>query len=309
MSVTHGMDVAEVRRLGAIFQQRSAEIEGMVRAIDRMVASTDWSGPEANRFKSQWWPGHKAHLVKVSQELSGLGQSAIGNAQAQEEVSGAGVSDPGVSDPGRSTSQGSSSGGFFDWVIERNVVNRLETIVSVAGLVTLVAAAFLLAPKVAVAAGVAGVAVKVALPLTLKLGKSLSATSKVLDVADFGLKVHQYGWGSSEVAETAFSGGLKSGVSLVPGGSEALEIGKSIGGFLYQHTPLGDHLESSVVGGFETDLASFSTRTDQALASGNFAEAQKLTQLAQIKQEEMSRATTGWTGLGNSVMAVVNPFN
>ncbi len=99
MAVTHGMDVGEIRRLGGSLQSTAESIDALIRDVDRTVSGSSWVGPDAVRFKSQWWPGHKAHLQKVSRDLHGLGQSALNNASEQEDASGAGPIGAGGGNP------------------------------------------------------------------------------------------------------------------------------------------------------------------------------------------------------------------
>lgn len=88
MSMSHGMNVEDVRRLGQLLQQKADEIRTMIGAIDGPVHSTQWEGPDARTFKDQWWPEHKTHLQQVAEQLQGFGQSALNNATEQEQVSG-----------------------------------------------------------------------------------------------------------------------------------------------------------------------------------------------------------------------------
>ena len=90
MAVTHGMDVGEVRRLGGSLQSKADQLDRLVRDVDRGVGGSSWVGPDATRFKTQWWPEHKAQLLRASQDLHGLGQSALNDADEQDRASGVG---------------------------------------------------------------------------------------------------------------------------------------------------------------------------------------------------------------------------
>jgi uncharacterized protein YukE len=83
---THGMNVAEVKALGAQLQKMAGQIEGILSALNGKVNSTTWVGPDATKFKQQWWPQHMNSLKKVKDDLHGFGQSAINNANEQEQV-------------------------------------------------------------------------------------------------------------------------------------------------------------------------------------------------------------------------------
>ena len=88
MAVSHGMDTGEVRRLGGSLQSSASSIDDLVRRIEGVVSGSSWVGDDAQMFKTQWWPGHRARLKQMSQDLYGLGQSAINNASDQEQASG-----------------------------------------------------------------------------------------------------------------------------------------------------------------------------------------------------------------------------
>lgn len=87
MSVSHGMNVEEVRNLGRLLQQKAADIQGILSEINGRVHGTTWEGPDAQAFKNQWWPEHQQHLKNVAEQIHGFGQSALNNAQEQENVS------------------------------------------------------------------------------------------------------------------------------------------------------------------------------------------------------------------------------
>ena len=115
MSVTHGMNVEEVRVLGNDLQTRAGSIDSLLARIERVVGNASWVGPDAARFKNEWWPEHRSRLQKVSQDLHGFGQSALNNASEQERASGpAGEARVGVvpGGPGSSgVAPGTSPGG------------------------------------------------------------------------------------------------------------------------------------------------------------------------------------------------------
>lgn len=82
-----GMNIADVRQTGAELKQISGEIQGLMQRLDGRVNSTTWEGPDAQRFKHDWWPQHRTTLQRIVQELEGLGQSAMNNADEQEAAS------------------------------------------------------------------------------------------------------------------------------------------------------------------------------------------------------------------------------
>ena len=86
MSMT-GMNIEDVRGLGNLLRQKSADIRSILSEIEGKVHATGWEGPDARAFKDQWWPEHKQHLSVVADQVEGFGQSALNNAQEQENAS------------------------------------------------------------------------------------------------------------------------------------------------------------------------------------------------------------------------------
>ena len=87
MAITHGMNIEEVRQTGRELQTKSQDLQNIINTLQAKVDTTTWEGPDAVRFKTEWWPNHKQVLVNMVQELNGLGQSALNNAQEQENIS------------------------------------------------------------------------------------------------------------------------------------------------------------------------------------------------------------------------------
>ncbi len=89
-NISHGMNIVEVRNAGNRLQNHHAEsIRGLMREIEGMVNDTSgtWIGPDGDRFRS-WWPEKRSALTAIADDLHGFGQSALNNAQEQEDVSG-----------------------------------------------------------------------------------------------------------------------------------------------------------------------------------------------------------------------------
>lgn len=82
-----GMVIEEVKQTGNELKQISGEIQSLMSRLDSRVNSTTWEGPDANRFKQEWWPQHRATLQRIVSDLDGLGQSALNNATEQEQAS------------------------------------------------------------------------------------------------------------------------------------------------------------------------------------------------------------------------------
>jgi uncharacterized protein YukE len=87
MALTHGMNIEEVKALGQFLQAKKGEIEQLVSQIQAKVDGAGWEGPDALKFKGDWWPEHKNSLNQIGERLHGFGQSALNNATEQENVS------------------------------------------------------------------------------------------------------------------------------------------------------------------------------------------------------------------------------
>lgn len=87
-NISHGMNIGEVQELGKRLKTISGDINTMINQLNGKVNDTSWVGPDASRFKNEWWPGHRAQLQKIVKDLDGFGQSALNNASEQQRVSG-----------------------------------------------------------------------------------------------------------------------------------------------------------------------------------------------------------------------------
>ncbi|MEI2815573.1 MAG: hypothetical protein V9E99_03820 [Microthrixaceae bacterium] len=87
-NITHGMDIAEVERLGAYLRDDAgAELEKVIALLDKRLKSTSWSGGNADAFKSKWKSSHAPNLRKIKSDLATFGQLAIDNAAKQRSAS------------------------------------------------------------------------------------------------------------------------------------------------------------------------------------------------------------------------------
>lgn len=85
-----GMDVEAVESVGRQLKQSAASVDQIVATLDRTVSglSSQWDGPDAQRF-AQSWPTFRKSLLVAQASVAGLGQSALNNASEQREASGA----------------------------------------------------------------------------------------------------------------------------------------------------------------------------------------------------------------------------
>ena len=82
-----GADIEQLKTLGTKLQAGSSEIEKQKNTLTRVLEGTDWKGPDADKFRSEWNGQHAAALAKVAQALEEAGKQASRNATQQEEAS------------------------------------------------------------------------------------------------------------------------------------------------------------------------------------------------------------------------------
>jgi len=82
-----GADVAQLKTLGSKLQAGSQEIENQKSMLTKVLAGTQWMGPDADKFRNEWNGEHVAALTRVSQALQQASQQATRNAADQESAS------------------------------------------------------------------------------------------------------------------------------------------------------------------------------------------------------------------------------
>lgn len=97
MTIDQGMNVSEVKELAESLKSVAKRFDSILQLLNQKVSGTTWVGPDAAKFKNEWWPGHRDRLQQLRTDLDGFGQSALNNAAEQERASGGG--DGGQSPP------------------------------------------------------------------------------------------------------------------------------------------------------------------------------------------------------------------
>lgn len=82
-----GADIAQLKTLGSKLQAGSHEIENQRNTLNKVLAATDWKGPDADKFRNEWQGQHMTALNKVAQALEEAGKRATKNAAEQEQAS------------------------------------------------------------------------------------------------------------------------------------------------------------------------------------------------------------------------------
>ena len=94
-----GMDVDAVETAARELKNRAAQLAQLTARLNSTVNSlpSRWEGNDARRFTSTEWPGHRAKLNSVHQELSAAGDRLLQQAREQREASSANGSSAGGS--------------------------------------------------------------------------------------------------------------------------------------------------------------------------------------------------------------------
>ena len=82
-----GADIEQLKTLGTKLQAGSSEIEKQKSTLTKVLEGTEWRGPDAEKFRSEWNGQHAAALAKVANALQEAGQQATRNANEQQQAS------------------------------------------------------------------------------------------------------------------------------------------------------------------------------------------------------------------------------
>lgn len=82
-----GLDVQQVRALSSQLNNKAQDIDSILSQLTNALSQTQWEGPDATQFRSDWSGQHTSALRQVSQALRDAAQKASQNASAQEQTS------------------------------------------------------------------------------------------------------------------------------------------------------------------------------------------------------------------------------
>ena len=82
-----GLDLEQVERLAVKMEEDAGTIEGINSALTSMLGGTEWQGPDAERFRSDWETQFSKMLRDVVEALGIAARTARTNAQEQEQAS------------------------------------------------------------------------------------------------------------------------------------------------------------------------------------------------------------------------------
>jgi len=83
-----GLNVEQVKAFGNQLEQKAGDIENILTTLTSALEGTEWTGPDSERFRSDWSGQYSNALRQVAQGLKDTAQRARQNAQEQETASG-----------------------------------------------------------------------------------------------------------------------------------------------------------------------------------------------------------------------------
>ncbi|MDR1441800.1 MAG: WXG100 family type VII secretion target [Bifidobacteriaceae bacterium] len=84
-----GLDIEQVRQLAKDLDQKASDIDNILSTLTSRLSGTQWTGPDSEKFRSDWSGQYTSALKQVSQGLRDAAQRANQNAADQETVSNA----------------------------------------------------------------------------------------------------------------------------------------------------------------------------------------------------------------------------
>ncbi len=82
-----GMNIEGVRQLAAQMDNNAGQIEQLMGALNGALESTEWIGPDRERFVGDWQNTFMPQLTAVANSLRDTANAARGNADQQEQAS------------------------------------------------------------------------------------------------------------------------------------------------------------------------------------------------------------------------------
>ena len=84
-----GMDIAGVRQLATQLDNSATQIDELQTKLTGTLGNTQWDGPDATAFRSEWNEQHSTNLRQLSERLRAVCTQARKNADEQERTSNA----------------------------------------------------------------------------------------------------------------------------------------------------------------------------------------------------------------------------
>jgi|1186.fasta_scaffold707121_2 WXG100 family type VII secretion target len=83
-----GGTIEQMQTMGAKFNSEVTELESLVSRISAQLASTDWEGGAAQRFRAQWEGEFKSTFVQVAEGLRECAAEVQNRANALTQAGG-----------------------------------------------------------------------------------------------------------------------------------------------------------------------------------------------------------------------------
>lgn len=87
MASFYGMDIEQVEQLAVEFEHKAQDVDSIVQVIEGRLSSTDWRGPDADRFRNDWSGTLAPGLRNVAEVLREAAHSSRQNAEEQRTIS------------------------------------------------------------------------------------------------------------------------------------------------------------------------------------------------------------------------------
>jgi len=82
-----GLNVEQVKNFATQLDQKAGEIDKIQSTLTSTLQSTEWTGPDAQRFRTDWDGKYSKALRLVSDALKETAQQSRKHAQEQEAAS------------------------------------------------------------------------------------------------------------------------------------------------------------------------------------------------------------------------------
>lgn len=79
-----GLDVEQVKHLSGQLGHQADQIQQILSTLTGTLDSTQWTGPDSDRFRNEWSTTHTAALRQVISSMQDASQRAQQNAVEQE---------------------------------------------------------------------------------------------------------------------------------------------------------------------------------------------------------------------------------
>jgi uncharacterized protein YukE len=87
MNAFSGMNVEQVRHLSSQLTHQADQIHQILTSLTGTLDSTQWTGPDSERFRDEWATSHTSGLLQIVSAMQDAAQRAEHNAAEQENTS------------------------------------------------------------------------------------------------------------------------------------------------------------------------------------------------------------------------------